>query len=97
VASASVESRAPSASAFVYLLRCADGSYYTGWTVDVARRLAQHQAGRASRYTRSRLPVELAYVEACADKRAALRREHGLRRLKHRDKQALVEQRSDRL
>jgi putative endonuclease len=76
--------------AFVYLLRCADGTFYTGWTVDLERRLAQHQAGKASRYTRSRLPVELAYVESCADRSAALRREHRLRRLDRRAKQALA-------
>jgi putative endonuclease len=76
--------------AFVYLLRCADGSFYTGWTVDVERRLARHQAGRASRYTRSRLPVALVYVEPCADKRAALSREYRLRRLTHAQKKQLA-------
>ena len=50
------------AEAWVYLLRCGDGSLYCGWTVDIERRLRQHQAGRASRYTRTRLPVTLAFV-----------------------------------
>src|SRR3954462_7137771 len=50
------------ARAFVYLLRCADGTLYCGWTVDVERRVAAHNAGRASRYTRSRLPLQLAWA-----------------------------------
>ena len=53
--------------AYVYMLRCADGSLYTGWTVDVERRLAAHRSGAGSRYTRSRLPVELAACFEMAD------------------------------
>ena len=63
------------ADAWVYVLRCADGSLYTGWTVDLERRLAAHAAGTASRYTRSRLPVALAARWAKADRSAALREE----------------------
>src|SRR5437773_10723911 len=77
-------------AAYVYLLRCADGSYYTGWTTDLARRLAAHQAGRAARYTRSRRPVTLAYWEECADARAARRREYRLRHQSHATKRALA-------
>ncbi|HEY7966368.1 MAG TPA: GIY-YIG nuclease family protein [Solirubrobacteraceae bacterium] len=58
---------------FVYILRCADGSLYTGWTVDVQRRLASHRAGRGSRYTRARLPVELV-AELPADSASDARR-----------------------
>ena len=54
--------------------RCGDGSLYTGWTVDVQRRLARHQAGTASRYTASRLPVELVWAQEVPDRRAARRR-----------------------
>ena len=67
--------------AYVYLLRCADDSLYCGWTTDVERRLAAHAAGTASRYTRSRLPVELAAVIAVPDRPAALREEARIKRL----------------
>jgi putative endonuclease len=67
--------------AFVYLLRCSDGSLYCGWTVDLESRLAQHQAGRASRYTRSRLPVELAWSLPVASRSEAMREEARIKRL----------------
>ncbi len=65
----------------VYLLRCADGTLYAGITTDLARRVAEHNAGRGARYTRSRLPAELVYTEAAADRSAAQRREYAIRRL----------------
>ena len=68
-------------SAFVYLLRCADGSLYCGWTIDVERRLAEHQAGSASRYTRRRLPVELAWWRPMASRSDAMREEARIKRL----------------
>jgi putative endonuclease len=74
----------------VYLLRCADGSLYCGWTTDVQRRLASHAAGTASRYTRSRLPVELAAVIPVADRSAALREEARIKRLPRASKLELV-------
>jgi putative endonuclease len=67
--------------AFVYLLRCADGTLYCGWTTDPDRRLAEHQRGTASRYTRPRRPVELAAVIPVADRSAALREEARIKRL----------------
>ena len=72
-----------------YLLRCADGTFYTGWTVDVQARLAAHNAGKASRYTRARLPVALAYVEEWPTESEARRREPALRRLSHARKEGL--------
>jgi predicted GIY-YIG superfamily endonuclease len=75
---------------YVYLLRCADGSRYTGMTKDVQRRCRQHEAGTASRYTRSRRPVALVYHEAHAGKRAALRREAAIKGLSRRQKESLV-------
>ncbi len=75
---------------WVYLLRCRDGSLYAGATNDLARRLAAHGRGRASRYTRSRLPVALAWAEPAADRSAALRREAALKRLGRAEKLALV-------
>jgi putative endonuclease len=76
--------------AYVYLLRCADDSLYCGWTTDVERRLAAHDAGIASRYTRSRLPVELAAVFAVADRSAALREEARIKRLPRATKLRLI-------
>jgi putative endonuclease len=63
------------------MLRCADGSLYTGWSIDVPRRLARHQAGKASRYTASRLPVELVLVLPMADRTAARREESRIKAL----------------
>lgn len=75
---------------FVYLLRCADGSLYTGITNDVQRRLQQHNAGKASRYTRSRLPAALIYEEPQASRSAALKRELAIKGLSRPQKDALV-------
>jgi putative endonuclease len=76
--------------AWVYLLRCRDGSLYTGWTVDLERRLARHQAGVASRYTASRLPVELALALPMPDRPAARREEARIKRLPRTAKLALL-------
>jgi putative endonuclease len=74
----------------VYILRCGDGSLYTGITNDLARRLAAHRAGTAARYTRAHLPVKLAWQEPAADRPAALRREAAIKRLTRARKLALV-------
>ena len=79
----------------VYMLRCADGSLYTGITNNFPRRLAQHQSGVASRYTRTRLPVEPVYQEIAADRGAATRRELALKALPRKAKLALVRLRGD--
>lgn len=76
--------------AWVYLLRCRDGSLYCGWTADLDRRLAAHRAGRASRYTASRLPVSLALALPMTDRRAARREEVRIKRLTRAEKLALV-------
>jgi putative endonuclease len=71
------------ASHFVYVLKCSDGTLYTGYTTDVDRRLRQHNAGKGARYTRSRTPVQLAFKERFRSRRDALRREiqiKGMRR-----------------
>lgn len=75
---------------YVYILICGDGSLYTGMTDDVPRRVLTHNAGKGAKYTRSRLPVQAAYVEPCPDKSAALRREMELKRLSHGEKAALI-------
>jgi putative endonuclease len=76
--------------AWVYLLRCRDGSLYTGWTVDLERRLARHQAGVASRYTASRLPVDLELAIPMPDRSAARREEARIKGLSRADKLALL-------
>lgn len=76
--------------AWVYLLRCRDGSLYTGWTVDLERRLARHRRGAASRYTASRLPVELELAIPMADGAAARREEARIKRLPRQAKLALL-------
>jgi putative endonuclease len=80
----------PDSVAFVYLLECSDRSLYCGWTTDVERRLAAHAAGTASRYTRSRRPVELVAAIPVADRSAALREEARIKRLPRAAKLELV-------
>ncbi len=75
---------------WVYLLRCRDGSLYTGATTDPDRRLTQHNAGTASRYTRIRRPVLMVYMEAARSHSAALRREFAIKKLPRASKEALV-------
>jgi predicted GIY-YIG superfamily endonuclease len=74
----------------VYIVECCDGSYYTGITNDIARRVQEHNAGTASRYTRSRRPVVLRYQEVCADRSQALMREFAVKLMSRKEKQALV-------
>jgi putative endonuclease len=76
--------------AYVYLLRCADGSLYCGWTTDPERRLRQHNAGTASHYTKRRRPVEYAMVMPAADRSAALREEARIKKLSRAEKLALL-------
>lgn len=76
--------------AFVYILRCADGTLYTGWTNDLSARVRTHQAGKGAKYTRARLPVALAYYEMLPDKSAALRREATIKRLTRAEKLCLI-------
>jgi putative endonuclease len=75
---------------FVYIVRCADGTFYTGCTRDLAAREAAHNAGRGAKYTAGRRPVSLVYSEACPSMGAALRREYELKRLARAQKAALA-------
>ena len=77
-------------SAYTYLLRCSDGTLYCGWTDNIEKRLAAHNSGKASKYTRSRLPVKLVYFEAFETKQEAMSREARIKRLSRREKLALV-------
>lgn len=78
-------------AAFVYMLRCKDGSLYTGWTNDLEHRLAMHNSGRGAKYTRGRGPLELVYTEELPDKEAALRRECAIKKLRREQKLALLQ------
>jgi len=82
--------RPPHSRWLVYILRCSDGSLYCGITNDLPKRLKAHAAGRASKYTRSRLPVRLAYSEPQKSKSAALKREAVIKRLRRAEKDRLV-------
>jgi len=75
---------------YVYILECADGTLYTGWTRDIPRRLAAHNSGKGAKYTRSRRPVRLAWWEAQPDRSAALRREAAIKRMAREEKLAMI-------
>lgn len=76
---------------YAYLLRCADGTLYGGYTDSLSKRLAAHNAGQGAKYTRSRLPVALAYYEAFETKTEAMQREYALKRLTRAQKLALIQ------
>lgn len=85
----SVEIRRP---AYVYMLRCADDTLYTGWTFDPSARVTSHNSGKGAKYTRARLPVTLVYTEQLPDENAARRREVALKRLTRSQKLDLINQ-----
>jgi putative endonuclease len=75
---------------YCYILKCADGNYYTGWSTDPERRARQHDNGKGARYTRSRRPVSLVYVEECPDRAAAMKRERAIKALSRPQKEKLI-------
>jgi len=75
---------------YTYIVQCADGSFYTGWTTDLENRLQVHNDGKGARYTRSRRPVRLVYLEVHPNRSEAQRREATVRRLRRDQKEALV-------
>lgn len=75
---------------YAYILRCADGTLYTGWTNDLEKRLASHNAGTGGKYTRTRRPVELVYFEEFETKEQAMSREWHIKRLSRAEKLALI-------
>lgn len=77
---------------YVYIVKCADGTYYTGWTVDLEKRLHTHNKGEGAKYTRSRRPVELVYSEQFVDKSSALKRECAIKALSRTQKETLIQQ-----
>ncbi len=81
----------PPAACYCYIVECADGTFYTGWTTDTERRVKVHNAGRGARYTSMRRPVRLVYVELQPDRNTAMKRERAIKRLPRLKKQALVD------
>lgn len=75
---------------YCYILECADGTFYTGWTTDPPRREKQHNAGKGARYTSTRRPVKLVYTEEQPDKISALKRELAIKALKREQKKKLI-------
>ena len=76
---------------YTYILKCKDGSLYTGWTNNLEKRVADHNAGKGAKYTKGRRPVELAYYEAFETKEEAMRREYEIKQLGREEKKALIE------
>ena len=77
---------------YTYILRCRDGSLYTGWTNNLEKRLACHNAGKGAKYTKARLPVELAYFETFQTKKEAMQREWEIKKMTRKEKIALIEE-----
>ena len=76
---------------YVYVIECSDGTYYTGYTTDVERRVAEHNEGTAAKYTRGRRPVTLVHVETYDSQSAAMQREYAIKQLRRREKERLVQ------
>ena len=81
---------------YTYILRCADGTFYTGWTNDLEKRLKSHNDGTASKYTRVRRPVELAYFEEHETKQAAMQREYAIKQMTRAQKTAIIEKKEEK-
>ena len=75
---------------YCYIVECADGTYYTGWAVDPEKRVAIHNKGRGAKYTKTRLPVKLVYVEEQPDRKTAMKRERAIKKMTHLQKQKLM-------
>ena len=75
---------------YAYIVKCSDGTYYTGYTNDLEKRLLAHNAGKGAKYTRNRLPVEMVYFEEYEDKSEAMKREYAIKRLARKQKEKLI-------
>ena len=75
---------------YTYILECSDGTYYTGWTNQIEKRVKDHNAGKGAKYTKSRLPVKLVYLEESATKEEAMRREYAIKQLSRQEKEELI-------
>ena len=78
---------------YCYIVECADGTYYTGWTIDPERRVAVHNKGLGAKYTKMRLPVKLVYVEELPDRKSAMKREIAIKRMQRGRKTKLIQER----
>jgi putative endonuclease len=76
---------------YCYIVECSDGTYYTGWTTDLERRVKTHNAGHGAKYTRMRKPVILVYVESLPDRTSAMKREKAIKALRRSAKKKLIE------
>lgn len=76
---------------YVYILKCGDGSFYCGYTIDVEKRFEKHKSGKGAKYTRSRLPLEIVYIEEFETKSEALKRECSIKAMTRAQKEKLVE------
>jgi putative endonuclease len=76
---------------YTYIVECSDGTYYTGWTTDLERRVKTHNAGRGAKYTSTRRPVRLVYQEPQPDRSSAMKRELAIKAMKRDKKQKLIE------
>lgn len=81
---------------YTYMVECNDGTYYTGWTTDVHKRVKVHNAKKGAKYTRSRTPVKLVYWEQWETKQQAMQREARIKRLSRREKEQLIRSRKDK-
>lgn len=95
MASTAGESSASTANHYVYVVECSDGTFYTGYTTDVDRRVEEHNDGTAAKYTRGRRPVELVHLEQYDGRSKALRREHAIKQLRRKAKERLVDGRTE--
>lgn len=75
---------------YIYILKCKDGTYYTGWTNNLEKRVQCHNAGKGAKYTKPRIPVELVYSEEFEDKTDAMRREYAIKKLTRKQKELLI-------
>lgn len=76
---------------YTYIVECSDGSYYTGWTNDLIKRIEKHNSGTGAKYTKGRRPVTLKYYEEFASKQEAMRREYEIKKLLRKDKEKLIQ------
>lgn len=81
---------------YTYILKCKDGSLYTGWTNNLEKRLKDHNEGKGAKYTKARRPVELIYQETFETKEEAMSREYAIKRMKRREKEALIQEKGSK-
>jgi putative endonuclease len=76
---------------YTYIVKCKDGSFYTGWTTDISKRIEAHNAGKGAKYTKARRPVELVHLEEFLTKEEAMKREYAIKQMTRKEKELLIE------